>query len=120
MVIYLALQSVPLPGYLMIIAALFGVGVWLCHQTATCLDARDDPAIVWDEIVGYLITMTAAPAGWGWVVLGFLLFRGFDVIKPWPIALVDREIKGGLGIMLDDALAGLCAFTVMKIMYYIQ
>lgn len=119
-VIYLALQSLPLLGYLVILAALFWVGVWLCHQTAASLGTHDDPAIVWDEIVGYLITMIGAPAGWGWIALGFLLFRLFDVIKPWPIVLVDDKIKGGFGIMLDDALAGIYAFISIRIIHSIS
>ena len=111
--LYLALQSLPLTGYLVIVAVLFGVGVWLCQQTAISLGVQDDPAIVWDEIVGYLITMIGAPAGYGWIALGFLLFRVFDVTKPWPVGMVDNKIKGGVGIMLDDALAGLYACIIL-------
>jgi phosphatidylglycerophosphatase A len=68
----------------------------------------DDPSgVVWDEIVGYLISMAAAPLGVLWIVAGFVLFRLFDIWKPWPIRVLDRRVKGGLGIMLDDVVAGL-------------
>jgi phosphatidylglycerophosphatase A len=68
----------------------------------------DDPSgVVWDEIVGYLISMAAAPLGVIWIVAGFVLFRLFDIWKPWPIRMLDRRVKGGLGIMLDDVVAGL-------------
>jgi phosphatidylglycerophosphatase A len=98
----------------------FAIGVWLCHGTARDLGLADHPGIVWDEIVGYLITMTAAPAGWTWIVLGFVLFRLFDIWKPWPISWLDRNIKGGLGIMLDDALAGTYACLVLQLIAWGQ
>ena len=72
--------------------------------------------IVWDEFVGYLITMMAAPAGWLWVIVGFFLFRFFDVVKPWPVRKVDREVQGGWGIMLDDILAGVYAWLTLQIL----
>lgn len=107
--LYLLLQHLSLPVYLAVTAALFAFGVWLCHGTAQDLAVHDHPGVVWDEIVGYLITMTAAPSGWVWVVSGFLLFRAFDMLKPWPVSWADRHVGGGLGIMLDDLLAGVYA-----------
>ena len=73
-----------------------------------------------DEIVGYLITMIAAPTGWQWVVAGFVLFRIFDILKPWPIGWVDRRVHGGLGIMLDDVLAGIYAALVLQMLLLIS
>ncbi|MDH5488293.1 MAG: phosphatidylglycerophosphatase A, partial [Gammaproteobacteria bacterium] len=75
---------------------------------------HDHPGIVWDEIVGFLITMFMAPSGWVWIVLGFLLFRLFDIWKPWPIRQIERRIQGGLGNMLDDALAAVYAFVALQ------
>ena len=81
---------------------------------------KDDPsAVVWDEIVGYLITMIAAPAGWQWLVLGFVLFRFFDILKPWPINLADKAIHGGLGIMVDDVIAGIFALVCVQWIYHV-
>jgi len=77
------------------------------------LGVHDHPGIVWDEFAGFLITMVAAPAGWPGIAAGFALFRLFDVWKPWPIGWVDRKVHGGLGIMLDDVLAGLMAAVVL-------
>lgn len=85
------------------------VGIWICDSAAKKLDEHDFGGIVWDEIAGYLITMWWVPFSWQAVVLGFILFRFFDILKPWPIKWVDRQVQGGLGIMLDDVLAGVFA-----------
>ncbi len=114
--LYLFLAPLPLPAYLAVVAALALLGVWLCGRTARDLGVHDHPGIVWDEVVGYLLTMSAAPAGWGWVLAGFVLFRLFDILKPWPIAWLDRRIGGGLGIMLDDLLAGALALAVLQLL----
>jgi phosphatidylglycerophosphatase A len=84
-------------------------GVWICGESARRLGVHDHPAIVWDEIAGMMITMLAAPRGWGWAALGFALFRLFDIAKPWPIREIDHGMGGGAGIMLDDVLAGILA-----------
>jgi phosphatidylglycerophosphatase A len=104
------------PGwYLLSVILLLILGVWLCHVSAEKLGVHDHPGIVWDEIVGYLITMFAAPAGWMWVLIGFVLFRLLDVWKPWPIRYVDKKISGGWGIMLDDILAGVFAWVLLQV-----
>lgn len=107
--LYLLVAGLPLAGYLVMVVALFALGVWLCGRTARDMGVHDHPGIVWDEIVGFLITMTAVPLAWQWVVAGFVLFRLFDILKPWPIRWLDRHVHGGLGIMLDDVLAGVFA-----------
>ncbi|MFK7862624.1 MAG: phosphatidylglycerophosphatase A [Pseudohongiellaceae bacterium] len=91
------------------------VGIYLCGQTSKDLGVHDHGGIVWDEFVGYWITMFMAPAGWLWVGVGFLLFRLFDIWKPWPISWIDKEVHGGLGIMLDDVIAGIMAFLCIQI-----
>lgn len=117
--LYLLLQHLSLPAYLAVIAALFAFGVWLCHGTAQDLAVHDHPGVVWDEIVGYLIAMVAAPSGWVWVVSGFLLFRAFDMLKPWPVSWADRRVGGGLGIMLDDLLAGIYAALALSAIHWL-
>jgi phosphatidylglycerophosphatase A len=112
--VYLLMQPLAAGLYAVIVLALFGAGVWICAQTERDLGVHDHPGIVWDEIVGFLITMFMAPAGWVWIVLGFLLFRLFDIWKPWPIRQIERRIRGGLGNMLDDALAAVYAFVVLQ------
>ncbi len=114
---YILLQDLPLLMYISITAALFLLGVWLCQITTRDLGVHDHSGIVWDEIVGYLITMVAAPAGWLWIALGFALFRLFDIWKPWPINLLDRHVKGGFGVMIDDVMAGIYAWLVMQGIY---
>jgi phosphatidylglycerophosphatase A len=77
---------------------------------------HDHPAIVWDEIVGYLVTMVVAPPGLAWIVAGFVLFRFFDILKPWPIRWCDHRVAGGFGIMLDDLLAGVLSAGLLQLL----
>lgn len=116
--LYLLLQPFDLVVYLAITSVAFLAGIYICAHTATRLGVHDHGGIVWDEIVGYLVTMTAAPAGWEWVAGGFVLFRLFDIAKPWPIRWLDRHVHGGLGIMLDDLLAGIFAALVLQGLVY--
>ena len=84
-------------------------GVWICGRAAEKLGEHDFGGIVWDEIAGFLITMSLVPLSWQTLVSGFVLFRLFDIAKPWPIRWADRRVQGGFGIMLDDVLAGVIA-----------
>ena len=118
--LYLMMQSLPLAGYLLITTCLFIAGIWICTYTAEKLGVHDHPSIVIDEIVGYLITMIAAPQGWLAVAIGFILFRLLDALKPWPISWFDRSINGGLGIMLDDVVAGIIAMAIIQALVYTQ
>jgi phosphatidylglycerophosphatase A len=116
---YLLLLPLSALSYAVTVLALFALGVWLCQVTERDLGVHDHPGIVWDEIVGYLITMFMAPAGWVWIVAGFLLFRLFDIWKPFPIRQLERRIQGGFGNMLDDALAGLYSLAVLQGIVYL-
>ena len=118
--LYLLMQPLPLVTYLLITTCLFIAGIWICTYAAEKLGVHDHPSIVIDEIVGYLITMIAAPAGWLPVLIGFILFRLLDAIKPWPISWFDRNINGGLGIMLDDVIAGIIAMAMIQGLVYFQ
>jgi len=115
--IYLAIRELPVPGYVLVVAIMFVVGVWLCGRAERSLGQHDHPAIVWDEITAFQITMFAAPAGPLWIVTGFVLFRVFDIWKPWPIRALERQVKGGLGTMLDDVLAGVFALLILQASY---
>ncbi len=112
--IYLLLLPLSALTYAAVVLLMFGLGVWLCHVTEKDLGVHDHPGIVWDEIVGYLITMFMAPAGWVWIVAGFFLFRVFDIWKPFPIRQIERRIQGGLGNMLDDVLAGFYSLAILQ------
>lgn len=111
---YWLAQHLDLQYYLILLAIMAAAGVWLCGRTAEDLQVHDHPGIVWDEFVGYFITMCAAPAGWLWIVIGFALFRLFDILKPWPISRIDKSLQGGLGIMADDVLAGCYAWFILQ------
>jgi len=91
-------------------------GVWICDQAAKKLGEHDFGGIVWDEIAGLLITMALVPFSWQALVAGFLLFRLFDIVKPWPIRWADRRVQGGFGIMLDDVLAGVIAGLLLLLL----
>ncbi|QWK95827.1 phosphatidylglycerophosphatase A [Plesiomonas shigelloides] len=104
------LAHLSLPWYLLAIVLSFIVGVYLCDKTSRDMQVHDSGAIVWDEFVGLFITMLALPAiTWQWVLTGFVLFRFFDMVKPWPIRWFDRKVDGGFGIMIDDVIAGIIA-----------
>jgi phosphatidylglycerophosphatase A len=113
--LYLLLQPLSLIVYVAVAVVVTLIGIWICDRSANTLGVHDHPGIVWDEIAGYLITMIAAPTGWQWVVLGFVLFRLFDIWKPWPIKVIDRQVAGGFGIMLDDVVAALFAWGVLQL-----
>ena len=114
--LYLLLAPLQLIWYLALLVPLFLIGIWACDKAAAELSVQDPSAIVWDEILGYLITMIAAPSGWPWVLAGFALFRLFDILKPWPISVLDRRVHGGLGVMLDDVVAGSMAWALLQLL----
>ena len=118
--LYLMFSSALFEWQLIIVVASFFVGIYLCNVTATALGVHDHPAIVWDEFVGFWLTMLALPLlgvslDWLLLLLGFIFFRLFDIIKPWPILWVDQKVHGGLGIMFDDVLAGVYAGLLLSI-----
>ena len=117
--LYVLMQPMPLISYMLITTCLFISGIWICTYTAEKFGVHDHPSIVIDEIAGYLITMTAAPEGWLAIIAGFILFRLFDAVKPWPVSWFDRNINGGLGIMLDDVVAGIMVMAVMHGLLYL-
>ncbi|MNM75394.1 Phosphatidylglycerophosphatase A [compost metagenome] len=108
------LQLLPHWGYglILLLGSLFGF--WLCGKVSRDLGVHDHGGIVWDEIVGIWITLWLAPPGWLWLLAGFVLFRVLDILKPWPISWVDRRVHGGVGIMLDDLLAGAAAWLLLQ------
>ena len=118
--IVLLMQQLALPWYLLITLFVIIFGIWLCGESARRLGLHDPAGIVWDEIAGYMITMALAPTGIKWLVTGFILFRVFDIWKPWPIINIDRQVKGGLGIMLDDILAGIYALIVLQLLVFLS
>ncbi len=116
--LFLVMSKLTLTIYILIVIVIFGIGCWTSEKTAKALNVHDHPGIVIDEIAGYLITMIMVPVTWYWVLLGFLFFRLFDIWKPWPISIIDKQVKGGFGIMLDDVLAALYSLLSLHIVIW--
>lgn len=92
-------------------------GIYICGKAARDVGVHDHGAIVWDEFAGFFITMFMIPVTWQSVLVGFILFRIFDIAKPWPISIADKKLTGGFGIMFDDVLAGLFALVIMHFIF---
>ena len=116
--VYLLMANFSVLIYSIITVILFLLGIYLCQKTTDELKVHDHSGIVFDEIVGFLITMIAVPLTWQWIVAGFILFRLFDILKPWPISWLDKKVHGGLGIMLDDVLAGVFSLAIQHLVLY--
>jgi phosphatidylglycerophosphatase A len=111
------LQQQTLLVYVLVTLFVLLTGSWICGHAAKKLQVHDHSAIVYDEVAGFLITMIMAPSGWFWMLAGFIFFRFFDAVKPWPISWFDKNVGGGFGIMLDDVIAGvvsLCCLLLMQ------
>jgi phosphatidylglycerophosphatase A len=116
---WLALRELPLWCYAATIAVAFALGVWVCGWVVRTLQAGDPGVAVWDEFVGQwiaLVPLLVWPGGPLWIIAGFILFRIFDIWKPWPVSWADRRIGGGFGVMLDDAIAGAYAALVLALL----
>ncbi len=112
---YLVLAHLSLPLYGLVVIASCVIGVKICQVTSDDMGVHDHGSIVWDEFAGMWITMLVVPMfglavfDWKWLATGFVLFRFFDMVKPWPIGWLDKRVHGGLGIMIDDIVAGVMA-----------
>ncbi len=117
--IFLLLTEVSTGWYWLALVTGFLIGIPICEKAMESLrdsghSGHDHPCIVWDEIVGFLLTMLLIPVSVLSVVLGFLVFRLFDILKPWPIRVIDRKVKGGFGIMIDDIVAAVFANLLLR------
>ena len=108
------LQPIGDIGFLAVVVFLFVVGVYSCQVTANALNQHDPGVIVWDEITGYCIALVFVPISAATLILAFVLFRFFDILKPWPISYFDKRLQGGFGIMFDDVIAGVFANLVLQ------
>ncbi|MCM2357564.1 MAG: phosphatidylglycerophosphatase A [Geobacteraceae bacterium] len=107
--LYLLLVRLPLPLYLLTLVPFFFFASWVAGHAEAVFGEKDSGKIVIDEVAGYLVTMTGVPLSWQGVLLGFLLFRLFDIVKPEPARFFDRHLKNGYGVVLDDVAAGVYA-----------
>jgi len=119
---WLALRQLPWWLYVAALVVGFVIGVWACSVAGRALGVDDHRSLVWDEFIGQWIallplgvTALVPPAGLAWwmPLAAFVLFRLFDVWKPWPIRWLDRRVKGGFGVMIDDVIAGVFAAVVL-------
>jgi phosphatidylglycerophosphatase A len=114
--LFLALDPVVAPAqWILLTAILFAIGGWACEVTGRNLGVADHGAMCWDEIVAIFLVLAVLPRDWRWQLAGFALFRIFDITKPPPIGLLERRIKGGLGVMLDDVLAAGYTLLVLAV-----
>ncbi len=114
--LYSLLAFLPAWQYALLLLVSSVLGVWLCETVSRDLRVHDHGGIVWDEIVGYWLTMFLLPFSIGWMLAGFVLFRILDILKPWPIRWCDERVNGGFGIMLDDLLAGAIACALLHVL----
>ena len=105
----------PTPFWIML-TLLFLFGIGLCSHVSRKLGVHDHGGIVWDEMVGYWLAVAFVPLQWQWLLAAFLLFRFFDILKPWPIRQIDKKISGGFGIMIDDVVAGLFTLLLLAVL----
>jgi phosphatidylglycerophosphatase A len=109
------LREAPPGAYLAVLVAGFLLGVWSCGVCDRRLGLHDQGALVWDEVIGMWLVLFVAPPQWWWMIVGFVLFRLFDIWKPWPVGWADRRVHGGVGVMLDDLVAGCYALVVLQL-----
>jgi phosphatidylglycerophosphatase A len=112
---YLVLQNLSVPLYCIAVLIITLASMWLCERVTNEIHIHDHQGMCLDEFVGFLVTMIYAPHGWLWVLIGFGLFRLFDIWKPWPIKFVDEKVGGGVGIILDDVLAGIYSMIIIQL-----
>lgn len=112
--VYLVFSSFPPAIYLLSVAAVFFLALWVSERAEIIYGKRDSSKIVIDEVVGFLITMALLPCTLTTIIGGFLFFRFLDIIKPPPIGAIDRRMRGGLAVVLDDAVAGIYANLLLR------
>lgn len=106
--------------FLILTALCFALGCYLCQKTADDMGVHDHGTIVWDEFVGIFIVLAAVPElSWQWILMAFVLFRFFDILKPYPIRYFDEKLKSGFGIMVDDVLAAIYAVIVVFVIWMV-
>jgi len=116
---YLLLTQLSILNYGIFLVATFILGIYICKKSSELLGVHDHGGIVWDEFVGFWLTMFMIPVEWYWIILGFILFRIFDILKPWPISWLDKNCEAGFGIMIDDVLAGIMASGCLHFIVFV-
>jgi phosphatidylglycerophosphatase A len=115
---YWLLAKLPPALWLLTVLAFFFLSCWVADVAGKIYGIVDDGRIVIDELIGYLVTIALLPFSWKTAILGFLLFRFFDIAKPQPARYFDRQIKNGYGVVLDDVVAGLYAALSLRLLLH--
>jgi phosphatidylglycerophosphatase A len=115
--LYLAIKNLSPVPYLTFCVLLCGIGTWAASRAEQILGSKDSPSIVIDEIAGYLIALFLIPPAWGYIIAAFILFRFFDILKPWPLNRL-QDVPGGPGVMLDDIGAGIYTNIALQMAVY--
>ena len=108
----------PWPVYLALLAVTLPLHAWICGVGAEARGVPDPSPVVWDEVAGMLVALTAVPPGWAPPVAAFIAFRAFDILKPFPVGWLDVRLSGGWGVLLDDIVAGLYALAVVQVLFH--
>ena len=116
--LYYLLSFLPLELYIGVLVVASLLGFWICNITSRDMGVHDHKSIVWDEFVGYWITMVMVPFSFQWAIVGFVLFRFFDILKPFPISWLDKKVGGGFGIMIDDIVAGIVSSVCLQLLIH--
>jgi phosphatidylglycerophosphatase A len=117
--VYYFLSNIPSPLYEITLVGFLFFSVWVSGNAEIFFGKKDDQRIVIDEIIGFLITMLWVPKTIRFVIIGFFLFRFFDILKPFPIRRMERKLEGGFGVVLDDVMAGIYANIVLQLIFLI-
>ena len=115
---FLFMQPLSVPFYFLCVMLFIAASIFACEKVSREIQVQDHQGMCIDEFAGFFVTMINAPQGLSWLVVGFLLFRFFDIVKPWPIRLMDEKIHGGFGMVLDDVMAGFYSFLIIQLLAY--
>jgi len=116
--IYFFLSEIPFPLYEITLAGFFFLAVWVSDKAGAVFGKKDDQRIVIDEMMGFFITMLWVTKTPFFILVGFILFRFFDILKPFPIRRFEK-VRGGFGVVLDDVLAGIYANIMLHMIYWV-
>lgn len=116
--IFVALSQISIIAYMTVVLIIAIVGIIAAQAYQEETGEHDRAEIVIDEVAGFLITMTMVPVHWKTIIIGFLIFRFLDILKPWPIGMLDKNVKGGAGVMADDIVAGIIGNVIMQVLLH--
>ena len=114
------LAGIQLPPAIILAVLFIGFAVWIAHAAEKTLKKKDPGCIVIDEVAGMVVTLIGLPFNLTTAVIGFIIFRILDILKPFPIRTLDKRLAGGIGIVADDVVAGIFANIFLRILLYIS